>query len=363
VPLLSRSFYLLATVLFFAGGAGAADYPFSARVTLARAATQRCLRAAGGPEDCSVAEQVRSAFSETAAKMFTPGPDAKLVIELTVTGAEVFEGVGGGLQYDLRVDARVFPPGGALIEELRSIARVSVTVDTNTANAAAAAARKAAADFADAFDNSPIIRQALVNTGLLRPADLGPSARGEKLFWFSLGAGLAQGGGDGGLGFAGSLRAGATVKWLVVQLTYAHLRTSFQGTANALPFDTGLDINDLGLEAGAVFHLTPDVELHAGPGLHFLIAEAEGSNPTRFVPFDDQSQTATKLVPAAFASLSVSFYPFRNGSRLLLGVETRGYFSSTLDFQDFNRRIPAANASFGVFFGSEIPWGWKGAAR
>jgi hypothetical protein len=360
-----RSVQVVTLLMLTARGALAApDYAVSARVTLAPAAEQRCLKTAGGgPIDCGVLEQVRAAFAAQAAKMFKAGSSPGLSLVVTVTGAEIYEGVGGGLQFDLRVTTSVLAAGDDPVDEIDSVARITVTQETTVPDAGEVAARKAAGDFADRFDNSKRVHAWLIKSGFARAADLAPAARGDKLVWFAVGGALAQGGGDGAAGISPNLRVAVTVKWIMLQLSYAHFHSTFQGTSRDLTFDSDLSTHDLGLEAGAVIRLPRDVELQVGPGVHALFSSADGNDPFKSFPLNGVTSSITTLAPTAFASISVAFAPFRNGGRLVLGFEARGYASTTLDLHEFNRSVPVVNSTFGVFFGSEIPWGWKGAAR
>jgi hypothetical protein len=340
------------------GAASAASFPVSARLQVAPPAQQHCLHTPGQSlVDCTIVDEAHTAFAAEIDRLFAPGSSSTLDLVLTVTDAQIFEQVSGGMQFEVRTATRLLTPGGSTIDEIEGLARISVTEVTSVPAAAQAAAKSAAADFARKLENSGHVRDYLVGARLSTSSELAPPARGDRYVWLALGGALVQGGGDGGdLGISPGFRVTVGMGWLVLQATYAHLTTSFQGTSQLQTFGADLSSNDLGFEAGAALRLTSNIELHAGPGVHFLFANASSG-------FVQNDVSASKIVPEVFGSLSISLFPLRNGARFVGGLEARGYFGTRLDLNEFNRGVPVANTTFGLFFGTELPWGPKGTSR
>jgi hypothetical protein len=336
--------------------ASAADYPVGARLTLAPAGQQRCLKVAGGgPSNCGIAAQARVAFAEVVARMFTARPVPDLELVLTVEDAEIFEQANGGLVFDVGVAVRVQSPDGALLDTVRAGGRATVTGASAVDAAALEASRSAARDFEIKYARSEAVANYLVGKRLAPPEAVAIQPRGSRLAWLAAGIGLGNGG-DDSVTTVPSLRLGASFKWFMVQAMYARHSPAFQaelfqsGEHLFVPGD--LSTSDFGLEAGAVVRLG-FLELHAGPGLHYLTGTAQIEDDSHGIL---QSASYSKLSPALFASLQTAFLPFRNGLRFLAGVEARVYFASSVDLPDFSRRVPIMNDCFSIFLGVELPW-------
>jgi hypothetical protein len=340
-------------VVLIAGSAFAAPvYPVSARLTLAPDASQHCLKVAGGERtDCSIIEQVRAAFSATAARMFLSAPNPNLELVLTVTDAEIFETVSGGLEFDVRARVRILTPGGELLDEITAVGRVPVSEQSAVTLAAGVAAENAARDFDLQYSRSQAVADWLVRSKVAPAAAVNIPERSDKLVFFSFGAGFVQGGGDSDVALAPSVRLSGSFRWLVLQAMYSRFPPFAPTTSTA-----NLHTNDLGFEAGAVIRFTPAVELHVGPGVHYLFGTGALDNGA----LDETNVSSfTKVSPTAFASLSVAFLPFRNGARFFAGLDARAYLFTAVDMPQLYRRVPAANTSFGLFIGTELPWGSK----
>lgn len=344
------------------GVANAATYPVSARLTLAPAERQHCLQTPGaGLRDCSVVEQARAAYAAVVATMFehrTP-PDLDLVV--TVDDAEIFEQVSGGLSFDMVVRISIRTPSGEELDEIKSDGRTGVTTASAVDAAAAQAAQSAARDFEVRYARSEAVSRYLVGHNIAKAQAVSIAPRSDRLVWLAAGFGPVQGSGDDDLSWALSARLGASFGWIMAQAMYTRYASSFGAASKSAvefapeQFAAALTIDDFGFEAGGVIRLTSDIEIHAGPGVHYLHASPDTSGAAvNFKPAPSADQS--KLVPTAFAAISGSFLPFRNGFRFFAGLEARAYFSTSVDFPELSRRVPLANTSFAVFLGGEFPW-------
>ena len=337
--------------------AGAATYRAHAQLTMAPADQQRCLRIAGREKDCTVVDQARAAFAARVATMFTPTADAGLELVVTVTDADIVEEATGWLHsFELRTATRVLASNGTPIDEIVSQGHATMTPETLISTAAQTAATAAAAEFEDRLFRSPKMRDYLVATQIMRPSELA-RPRGDKLLWLALGTTLVQGGGDGDAGIGINARVAMSFRWFMLQAVYSWLHSSFQGTNQGSAFDSALTTHDFGLETGFGIRGS-GVELRAGPGLHYLLASADGTAaPVASNTSGSISTSVGRFTPTLFASLSNSFAPRSNGSRIVVSLEFRGYLATRLDLPEFNRRVPVANTMFGIFAGGEFPWG------
>jgi hypothetical protein len=345
-------------ILLAAHAASAAIYPVRARLTLAPPASQHCLVFAG-ETDCRIVRTVKEAFAATVSRMFNPGGDAPdLQLVLAVKSVEASR--VSGTQVDLVVRVKVLAPGGELIDELETSSTVDILEMQSEAIARGqqVAAHESAVNFERAYANSTKIGEYLVGKKVAPAAAVAVAKRSENLVSIILGIDIVTGGGDSGVAPAPSLRFAFAARWFFVQATFSHYASPFQGVVASgflnSPTDANLNTNDLGLEAGAVLHFTPTLELRAGPGIHYLFGdgEIEGSDGSGSASF-------AKAVPTLFASFSTSFIAFRHGPRVVLGVEARAYLFSSVDLPELLRTVPTANISFGGFVGLEFPWDSK----
>jgi hypothetical protein len=340
-------------ILLAAHAASAAPlYPVSARLTLGPPASQHCLVFAGDT-DCRVLRTVKDAFEATVSRMFNPAgnaPDLQLV--LTVKSAE-FSRVSSP-RLDLEVRVRVLTPGGEELDEIEAFGHADL-LDTDGAamtGAEQVASAEAVHDFEHKYADSSKVGDYLVTKKVATASAVGVPERSDNLITFAAGAGFVQGGGDGDLALAApSFRVMKSSGRLMVQLMYSHSTPSFRGTFANITQDTDLNTNDLGLEAGAVVRLSRAIELHAGPGLHYLFGDASFNYPA-----NSPSPSFGKASATIFASLSTSILLARSGPRLVVGVEARAYFFTTVGLPELSRTVPAANTSFGLFAGLEWPW-------
>lgn len=320
---------------------------------------QHCLRASvGEATDCSVVREAERAFTARVARMFTGQGSEQLELVLAVTNAEIFVGPTGALEFDFRARVDVRRPNGSDVDRLEMVERIVMFEATLVARAAAEAAGRAAARFEEDFDNSDRVRDYLAGNRLVSASELEPAPLGDRSLSIAAAGTLVQGGGDGSLSIAPGIRAALSIRMLVIQISYSYLRASFTGAAisrsQPVLFDSALTTHDAGLEAALSRRPRPSIELRAGGGVHGLLGTASSS---------DRTASAAKVVPEVFASAALTVLTRHNGNRLVAGIEARGYFATSLDVPEFNRRIPAANTSFGIFFASEMPWPAHGGAR
>ena len=350
---------LLATAPGFAGTV----YPVSARLALAPRQEQHCLKAiVENKDDCRVVALANVAFSAAVARMFTAAIPPNLQLVLVVTDANVFINAAGGAEFDLRTRVRILTADGKPLDEIASQGSAAFLEPTAVDDAAEAAAGNAARSFEVGYARSAAVRDWLVQSRIAPAAAVSLPERSDKLVFASGGGSLVQGGGDGDVAPALSLRVGGTFGRYLLQALYSRFTASFQGVVAGGQGTTSparLRVQDLGIEAGASFRLRPALELRAGPGLHYLSASGGLENGGSV---ETSVSSSTKLSPTLFASLSTTFLPFRSGARFSAGLEARAYFFSTVDQRAAGRTVPAANASLGLTFGVEYPWA-NGTAR
>jgi hypothetical protein len=335
-------------------------YPVTARLETAPEMSGACDPAR---IECGIVAALREAFQGAIARMFEPGPAPNLRLVLSVKSAQTGQGVGGN---ELTVVAlvRVLTPEGETIDELEALGRGPLVVQpADVALAESRASQDCARDFERRYANSTKIGDYLVTKKVAPAAAVGVSGRSEKLFSAFAGLGAMQGGGDGGTAIAPSLRLAVTVRWFTVQLSYLHASASYQ--AESLPntppgtVPATLSINDLGLEAGFAWRLSPVFELHAGPGIHYFTGDGTRDPQIGSAPSTAAASSYSTFSPDLFASLSGSFFLSRNGPRFVAGVEARAFFFTNTDLPDSGRTVPAANTYFGAFLGFEFPVGAK----
>jgi hypothetical protein len=334
-------------ILLTAHAASAAVYPVKARLTLGPPASQHCLVFAGDT-DCRIVRTVKEAFDTTVSRLFNPGGDAPdLQLVLSVKTADFSRVLSPRL--DLVVRIRILTATGNQLDELETEGRADL-LDTDKAamiRAGQVAAGEAARDFELQYPRSRPVADWLVKSNIAAASAVAIPERGDKLISLSLGAGYVFGGGDDATALAPSARVSASYRRLMLQAMYSRYTSSF-GTANG-----GLVTNDLGLEAGAVFRPLAPLELHLGPGVHYLFGEGQADTNVS----DTNTASFSKLSLSLFASLQVSFLPFRNGARFFAGLEGRVYFFSTVGVEALGRTLPAADSSLGLVIGVELPWG------
>jgi hypothetical protein len=333
-------------------------YPVSARLMLAPREEQHCLNVAGANRsDCSVVEQAHTAFSAAVARMFTSGTPANLQLVLTVSDADIFDTATGGTELNVGTRVRILTAGGKALDEITSHGSAPVFAQTAVDTAAGVAAENAARAFELSYARSSAVRDWLVGNQVAPVTAVSIPERSDKLISASVGGGLVQGGGDSDVVPGPLVRVGGSFGWFVLQAMYSRYTSSFQGV---VPNGFGstapakLHVDDLGVEAGASFRISPAIELRAGPGLHYLSASGGFENDGRA---ESGVSSFTRLSPSAFTSISTTFLPFRSGARFFAGLEARAYFFSTVDMRAAGRRLPAANSSLGLTFGAEFPWG------
>lgn len=353
-----------ALVLTPLGVAGAATYPVSARLTVAPMERQHCVQTTGGGrKDCSVVEQARLAYEAVIGTMFEQRSPADLELVLTVEDAQIFEQVNGGLSFDMVVRISIRTPAGEELDRIDSDGRTGVTTGSAVYAAAAEAAKGAAHDFEVRYARSEAVARYLVGHNIAKAEAVTIAPRSDRLVWLAAGVGPVQGSGDDDLTWTLSVRLGASFGWIMAQAMYSRYTPSFEGVVKSPSvlfvtnrFPTDLTIDDFGLEAGAVLRLTSNIEVHAGPGIHYLHGSPEAGSSATTPDKPPSVNAANKFSPTAFASISGSFLPFRGGFRFFAGLEARAYFSTAVDFPELSRRVPLANTSFAVFAGGELPW-------
>ena len=338
-----------------------AVYPVSARLTLAPPEQQHCLRVPrANQSDCSVVNQTHTAFSAAVARMFTSDSPAALQLVLTISDADILGTAIGTPELNLRTRVRILSATGEALDEITSLGSAPFFGEIGVGTAAADAGDQAARAFEVAYARSSKVRDWLVGHDIAPAAAVSIPERSDRLVFAAVGGGVVQGGGDSGVAASPSVRVGGSFGWLVLQATYSSYTSSFQGVVPngfGRTAPANLHVDDLGLEAAASFRITRAIELRAGPGLHYLVAN--GGFETGGADESDVS-SFTRLSPSLFASLTATFLPFRSGLRFFAGFEARGYFFSTVDMNLSGRRIPAANTSFGLTLGGELPWGSSG---
>lgn len=330
--------------------AAAPSYPVSAQLQLAPKDHQHCLVLPGDPPDCAVVEIVRTAFAETVSRMFrqTDPPDLELVLEVrSVEIAQV-----GSLQLELRARVSVVAPGGRSIDQIDSSALVSLfAVEKGPiALALREAARQAALDFESKYREDTKVADFLVGANVAPGPAVAAEWRSDRLITLGAGGGLGLNG-DNPSAMVPALNLGASSRWLFAQLSYSHYSTDFIGASAKAPTsgNASMSTSDLGLELGGVYRIVQSVELRVAPGLHFLTGDAT---------LEGDSQSYSKVVPALYGSITKAFLPVAAGPRLVAGLEARGYFFSSVALPAFYRSgVPAANASVGLTFAIEFPWG------
>ncbi len=358
-----RLVQLLLLLLLAARPALAASvYPVSARLTLAPRQEQHCLKAAiGEKSDCNLVAQAHAAFAAAVARMFTSATPPNLQLVLVVTDANVFLNASGVAELDLRTRVRILTDAGKQLDEISSQASAPFLEPTGVDAAAEVAASNAARSFEVSYARSLPVRDWLVGAHVAPAMAVSIPERSDKLVSASIGGGVVQGGGDGDVVPVPSLRVAGSFGRAVLQAVYSRYAPSFQGVATYRPGTTAparLHVDDFGIEAGAIFRLSPTIELRAGPGLHYLSSSGG-------FEYDSGAETgvssSSKLSPSAFASLSTTFLPFRSGARFLAGLEARAYFFSTVDMPGSGRTVPAANTTLALTLGVEFPWGSRTA--
>jgi hypothetical protein len=343
--------------------ANAATYPVSARLTVAPLERQHCVQTpGGGRKDCSVIEQARIAYQAVISTMFEQRSPPDLNLVLTVEDAEIFEQVNGGLSFDMVVRISIQTPAGEELDRIESDGRIGVSTGSAVYVAAAEAAKGAARDFEVRYARSEAVSRYLVAHNIAKAAAVSIAPRSDRLVWLAAGLGPVQGSGDDDLTWALSVRLGASFGWIMAQAMYSRYTSSFEAVIKspvlfaADRFPTQLTVDDFGLEAGAVLRLTSNIEVHAGPGIHYLRGSPDVGSSATTPQSPPSVNAASKLAPTVFASIRGSFLPFRNGFRFFAGLEARAYFSTAVDFPELSRRVPLANTSFAVFAGGELPW-------
>jgi hypothetical protein len=354
---MSRSARLFSFLILLGGAATASTYPVGARLVLDALDNQHCLRVTGGDRtDCSAVEEAHRAYADAVARMFEPGRPPDIELLLTVESVEIYPQVTGGLSLDMVVRVRVRSPAGEVLDTITSDGRAVVSEVTAVADAAARAAADAARAFEVQYARSEAVANFLVAGGAAPASEVTIGPRSSSLLWFAPGFGLHQGG-DTDAGAAPSFRIGGSYGWLMAQLIYGRSSPSFEGAQASGRFPATLHANDIGLDAGIVYRPFSALELRVGPGVHYLFgsAEADGSTPS-FLEAPPGNVSYGKLAPTAFASLTASFLPFRNGTRFFAGVEGRGYFFTGLRLPEFGRTVPVADWSLSAMIGIELPW-------
>jgi hypothetical protein len=335
------------------GMASAATYPVSARLTLAPAPAQHCLkRLDGGPPDCRVVEEVHAAFEAVTRRMFSTSTTPDLELVLSVDDVDLYDTVMGGPTLDIRTTVRILSPQGKPIDEIHDLGQVTLTEAMQLDRAIAAAAQIAAEGFDSRYGRSGSVASYLVGNRIAPSDEVQIPVRSDTQVWAVAGGGVMQGGGDGDAVPSFSLQLGGTYRWFVLQGSYAHYSSAFFGEDPRhapFRFDSSLGTSDLGIEGGFVVRPGRNFEIHAGPGVHCLIGSADGVRQTAPI-----SMSTSKIAPTVFASLSWSFLAFRSGARFLVGADARGYFNTSVPLDQFGRTAPLANAAFGVFFGGEL---------
>lgn len=348
----TRAALPLVLCFFFASARAHAGpvYPMTARIRMAPRDQQRC-PALGKPSDCGVLGAVEAAFRAVLPRLFESGDRPEIELLLQVRTAEVIRVFGPQLELSTRV--RAASASGEMIDEIDSATTAPLLSDDDAA--LANAARNAADDLARLFERSILDGSKLSNYVLLKkagsPEVVALRERSDRLVSLAGALGVGQGG-DDALGAMASVRAGLAWKWLLLQASYSRFDSSFRGVVRTTPtiVDSELTTNDFGVDAGGVYRFTPTIELRGGPGIHFLFGGgSQGSTSDSF----------TKLVPELFASISKSFLVASNTPRFTVGAEARGYFFSSVGVPQLLRTVPAANASFLLFLGVELPWPTK----
>jgi hypothetical protein len=135
-----------------------ATRPVNARLTMAPRKEQHCLLTwANKDAYCAVLGHARAAFTESAARISTPGVAPQLSLVLTVENALFYEQARGGLTFDLRVKVDIKSPDGELLDTLHCNGDAP-TFDTKGIQRASVEAGLAAArDFERRYSSSDAI--------------------------------------------------------------------------------------------------------------------------------------------------------------------------------------------------------------
>jgi hypothetical protein len=341
-------------------------YPVSARLTLAPRSEQKCLDLQ--PKlDCRIIDAARDAFAADVARLFkaSSAPDLQLV--LSIKRAEISR--VAAIQLDLGTQVRVLTPTGEIIDEIDSsgVADVLAMEEESIRRAQFVAADQAVADFERGYASSTKIAVYLVAKQIAPAEAVAVEERSEKNLWIAAGLGAALGGSDDSVAVAPSLRVAGAYRFLFAQAVYSHYTSSFQAVdssfGSVVLANADLTTNDLGLDAGLALRLTRSLELRAGPGLHLLWGNGTFNSPPHSST-QPSSASFSVASPTLFTSVSSSFISIRHGPRFVLGAEAHVYFLSSVDLPELGRKVPAANVSFGVFLGFELPAAaGSGAAR
>jgi hypothetical protein len=299
-----------------------------------------------GPE-CSVIELTRNAFASTVSRMFLQDGPPDLILSLEVRQAEVSR--IAGLEVDLTTRVTVQTPAGEVIDVIdASGGAPALTAERGPLLAAARAATEyAALDFERSYAISTKIADYLVGKKIAPASEVAVHERSDKLATLALGIGFVQGSGDSDASFAPSLRAAWSYDWFFAQGMYTRYSSTF--TAEGGIGDASLVTNDFGLEAGVVLRLPRNFEVRAGPGAHVLAGTADAGAIG--------APSFSKIAPVLYASVTGSFIPFRGSPWIILGLEGRGYFSTTVELPELGRKLPIANTSVALTLGMELPWG------
>jgi len=341
----------LCVPLLIATAGRAATYPVSANLVLAPQSAQRCL-SLPQESDCRVVQFARDAFALAVARMFTPSAPGNLQLEMSIKSADIV-----GVELELLVRVRVLAPDGRFVQELTAFGSApALERDPDTlARAEQVAAEAAARDFEGVYARARDVGEYLISNKAATAEAVRVPARGDRLITLAAGIGMMQGGGDDDFALAATLRIAASYRWGSLQLFYSHYSSTFIGgqTLGApQPLGADLATNDIGLEAGAVFRLTPSWEVRAGPGVHFLFGDASFKEDTPTLP-----SSFTSFAPTLYGSVARSFLATRTGPYLSIGIETRGYFFTSVDLPQLLRKVPVANFSAVLFVALELPWG------
>jgi hypothetical protein len=130
----------------------------SARLTMAPREEQHCVLTLGNEDVyCAVLKQARAAFTETAARISTPGAAPRLWLVLTVENALLYQQARGGLTYDLRVKVDIKSPDGVLLDTIHANGDAALFDTKEIKRASIEATLAAARDFERRYSSSDAV--------------------------------------------------------------------------------------------------------------------------------------------------------------------------------------------------------------
>ncbi len=177
-------------------------------------------------------------------------------------------------------------------------------------------------------------------TTLIRPERAG--------FVAFLDAGVARSSGPDTELYGFAVRAGASSRWLLLQLRFERSRMGFEDPAHTTWSDSTLDVTTLGADLGAVMRASRDLEVRFGVGAHSHAAKVRMT----YYPVTLEKRVSAGSV---FGGLQYAASVGSRGIRGRAGVEVRREFGPTLRFDGFWRSFPV-ETTISAFLGAELPF-------